>query len=454
MHNLTRTLPQVKRYTSFALKAVLFLGGLYILGELIPALFSTGPWGVRDLRAPLLLLVDGVVIALVFFLLKSRFFTHVRQQLKLVWLPAVLLWLLPFIGLLTAAFFKGQAKYGIALPEWPDCFDVVPWNTLFFPQMAGLLCAIVIANIAARTIKCLSANTIRLALLFVFFLLSVYSSYIGSEYCKSGATWDDWEFLQEAYLPNVHIAAFWIAVALIAAWCIITEMFSLAYGKVIRGILKTAAITSGAIGFLICGVVALYAYYSWGLPSTETLKTTEGVRSLLASSLDEAQLKQVALIPPDAIPPYVERAVIAASWTPQAYRIALFNPSGVRLSCELARLLHPKEARPYSRIAEVSVLTQNIEYSLNRKEMISAWLATSYFGKGIYGATAASEVYFEKPLADLNVCEAALLAALPYSPTSANPINRPATAKERLQEVLSDMVKLGLINEADREICN
>jgi penicillin-binding protein 1A len=71
-----------------------------------------------------------------------------------------------------------------------------------------------------------------------------------------------------------------------------------------------------------------------------------------------------------------------------------------------------------------------------------------FLGAGSYGFEAGSRTYFAKPLKDLNLEEAALLAAIPKSPEYSPTRNR-EKAKERRDIVLSQMAKYGYITETE-----
>ena len=61
-------------------------------------------------------------------------------------------------------------------------------------------------------------------------------------------------------------------------------------------------------------------------------------------------------------------------------------------------------------------------------------------GSGAYGVAAASTVYFDKSIKDLNYSEAALLAALPKAPSRYNPYRDPDIAKFRRNLVLKNLL--------------
>ena len=62
-----------------------------------------------------------------------------------------------------------------------------------------------------------------------------------------------------------------------------------------------------------------------------------------------------------------------------------------------------------------------------------------YLGQRAYGFASASEIYFGKPLPELSVAEAAMLAGLPKAPSAYNPIVNPKRATVRQQHIIERM---------------
>ena len=86
--------------------------------------------------------------------------------------------------------------------------------------------------------------------------------------------------------------------------------------------------------------------------------------------------------------------------------------------------------------------------TLSKDQILEIYLNQIYLGQRAYGFAAASQIYFGKPLADLTVAEAAMLAGLPKAPSSFNPVVNPKRAKQRQLYVLRRMHELGYINDA------
>lgn len=70
-----------------------------------------------------------------------------------------------------------------------------------------------------------------------------------------------------------------------------------------------------------------------------------------------------------------------------------------------------------------------------------------YLGQRTHGFSSAARIYFNKPLKDLTLGEAAMLAGVPQNPARHNPAVNPIRAKERQQLVLKRMLELGRITQ-------
>jgi penicillin-binding protein 1A len=93
-----------------------------------------------------------------------------------------------------------------------------------------------------------------------------------------------------------------------------------------------------------------------------------------------------------------------------------------------------------------------IEYSErhSRREILDSYLNIASYGT-VEGATAvgvgaAAKIFFSKPVWKLDLPQAALLAGLPQAPSEYNPLLDPKLARERRNEVLRQMAKLGYIS--------
>ena len=93
----------------------------------------------------------------------------------------------------------------------------------------------------------------------------------------------------------------------------------------------------------------------------------------------------------------------------------------------------------------------DIERKYPKDKILEIYLNQIPLGNGAYGVEAASQRYFGKSVRDLNVAEAATLAAIPKAPTRYNPRRNPNLNIQRRNTVLNLLRDNGLLNAADTE---
>ena len=106
----------------------------------------------------------------------------------------------------------------------------------------------------------------------------------------------------------------------------------------------------------------------------------------------------------------------------------------------------------YERKIKEAILAIRIERAFSKNEILELYLNEIYLGFKSYGVAAAALNYFDKSLDNLDLSEAAFLAALPKAPNNYNPIYRKKQATIRRNWVLSQMSKNGFIEDEIREI--
>jgi len=87
-----------------------------------------------------------------------------------------------------------------------------------------------------------------------------------------------------------------------------------------------------------------------------------------------------------------------------------------------------------------------LERSFTKDEILELYLSKVYFGTGAWGLEAASLRYFDKPAAQMNLSETALLAGLLKAPSAFNPVNHPKRAAGRTAVVLRVLQAQDLID--------
>jgi len=118
---------------------------------------------------------------------------------------------------------------------------------------------------------------------------------------------------------------------------------------------------------------------------------------------------------------------------------------------QLAKNAFLTQKKLWSRKLQEVLWAVQIERKYSKDEILETYLNLINFGHGAYGVQAASEMYFGKKIEELTLSEAALLAAVPKSPTYLSPISYPEAALRRRNWVLGRMAELGYITEAEAD---
>ncbi len=120
---------------------------------------------------------------------------------------------------------------------------------------------------------------------------------------------------------------------------------------------------------------------------------------------------------------------------------------GSTITQQLARNFFLTAEKTFTRKIKEIFLALKIEQELSKEEILELYLNKIFLGYRAYGVGAAAEVYYGKPVGELTLAQAAMIAALPKAPSRINPINQPERATERRNYVLSRMLELGYIDQ-------
>lgn len=94
-------------------------------------------------------------------------------------------------------------------------------------------------------------------------------------------------------------------------------------------------------------------------------------------------------------------------------------------------------------------LAIQLEDKLDKDLILEYYLNNINLGAGSYGVQTASKRYFNKDVGQLNLSEAAVIAAIAQSPTYMNPIAHKENNAKRRAEVLNSMLRLGHCTEEE-----
>ncbi|MEN3362300.1 MAG: hypothetical protein V7637_6282 [Mycobacteriales bacterium] len=104
------------------------------------------------------------------------------------------------------------------------------------------------------------------------------------------------------------------------------------------------------------------------------------------------------------------------------------------------------EQTPARKLLEAKcALTLEKKYS--KDEILWRYLNIANFGAGAYGVGTAARTYFGRPLSQITLDQAAMLAGMVQSPTRYNPYENPKVATARRNTVLDEMRSVGYITQ-------
>jgi len=120
---------------------------------------------------------------------------------------------------------------------------------------------------------------------------------------------------------------------------------------------------------------------------------------------------------------------------------------GSTITQQLAKNLFLTNERSLERKINEAFLAFWLESHLTKNQILKLYLDRAYMGGGTFGAVAAADYYFGKPLQSITLAEASMLAGLFKAPTKYSPnVNLPA-ARSRAVDVLRNMVEAGFVTE-------
>jgi len=121
------------------------------------------------------------------------------------------------------------------------------------------------------------------------------------------------------------------------------------------------------------------------------------------------------------------------------------------ITMQVARNVYLSAEKTYTRKIYEILLTFKLEHMLTKDQILEIYMNQIFLGNRAYGFASASEAYFGKPLKDISIAEAAMLAGLPKAPSAYNPISNPSRAKVRQQYIIERMLDNRFITSAQAE---
>lgn len=229
------------------------------------------------------------------------------------------------------------------------------------------------------------------------------------------------------------------------------------------------------LGLITIGVaiVAIAVASAWPtLPSLEALTDYHPKIPLRVYTADGALIGEYgeerrAFIRIQDVPPVLKQAILAAE-DDRFYQhsgvdfLGILRAAGANLATggkrqgastitmQVARNFFLTREKTISRKLYEILLAFKIEQNLTKDQILEVYINQIFLGRRAYGFAVASHTYFGKPIRELSVAEAAMLAGLPKAPSAYNPVVNPKRAAQRQQYVLRRMLELGFINEAEQ----
>ena len=242
-------------------------------------------------------------------------------------------------------------------------------------------------------------------------------------------------------------------------------------GYHIRAVKLRTAIKLSLILFTL-SAGAFYLFILRDLPSVEQLKSYRPPAATKVYADDgvligEFKMERGRYVGIDDIPQYLVYAVIATEDSRFFEHRGLdyfallralakdiihrrFKEGGSTITQQLAKILYLSHEKTLRRKLREAILATRIERELTKEEILELYLNRAYFGEGAYGVEMASRVYFGKPVSEVDLTEAAMLAGLLKSPSYYSPYKDIKRAEDRMKLVLMRMEKEGFLRPSER----
>ena len=220
-------------------------------------------------------------------------------------------------------------------------------------------------------------------------------------------------------------------------------------------------------------VIEFYDNATKDLPAAETLrdKALPGMSRILDASgkpfaeTFEPNARRL-VVPITAVPPLVQKAFIAAEdkrfeshhgiderGVIRAFIANLASPGrpagGSTITQQVVKNLSVGDDVTYERKIREMIVAARLEKLLTKPQILGLYLNGIYLGRGAYGIEMAAQSYFGKPVSNLTLPEAALLAGMPKGPNFYSPDKYPERARERRGYVLARLKEENVITDAE-----
>src|SRR6185437_8979725 len=235
--------------------------------------------------------------------------------------------------------------------------------------------------------------------------------------------------------------------------------------RILKRLLRIAAML--VLGLFLAGVLAAGFTYWLISPRIPSVASLKDVQLQVPLRVESADGKLIALfgetrripIRIDQVPAQLKDAFLAAEdadfyhhpgvdWegtARAAWHVLITGgdkaQGGSTITQQVARNFFLSPEKSYTRKLIEMFTAFRIEHELTKDEILELYLNKIFLGHRAYGVAAAAEFYYGKPLDQLTLPECAMLAGLPKSPTTGNPLYNPRHAIDRRNYVLARMLE-------------
>ncbi len=227
---------------------------------------------------------------------------------------------------------------------------------------------------------------------------------------------------------------------------------------------------------VVAGVALYISDMAKDLPDYEVLNAYEPPVTTRIHAADGALMAEYArerrlFLPIQALPETIKAAFISAE-DKNFYKHTGVDPTGIAravvtnfknygsgrrsvgastITQQVAKNFLLTNERSYERKLKEALLSMRIEQAYSKDRILELYLNEIFLGLGAYGVAGASLTYFDKSVNEVELHEAAYLAALPKGPNNYHPYRHTQKAIERRNWVIDRMVDNGYVKQEEAE---
>ncbi len=228
-------------------------------------------------------------------------------------------------------------------------------------------------------------------------------------------------------------------------------------------------IVLGCVALLACCALARLLPYAAPIRATDIAQDSQAIEftdrnGLPLGTLLARDQEHTAAVPLERVSPLFLHAIVAAEdarffqdgpvdyralarSAAQALRARRVVSGGSTITMQLARMVSGAPSTPLGKAQQIWVAWR-IAAGMDRDQILEAYVNRLPMGGNVYGVEAASRTYFGTAARDLDLAQAAALAAIPNDPVGLDPYHHAPDLRRREAYVLDRMVARGDITSA------